>query len=189
MLLLTERPQSVLPTIVSRCQVLRFGYLTPEQIAEGLTRHGAADLGQEARDQAVSFAMGSLARALDLAAHPVAEAGAPALEFWRLCRSGDRLALAARIDELAAARDFDACVRVFQHIGHAARDGCVKRAAGPEKYIPNDGLEAEVGSAAPDVSAAVLDLCRHSISALHAHGNAALVLVNFANGAAEIFNE
>lgn len=64
LLLLTDRPGDVLPTIRSRCQLVRFEAPTPEELAERLQRHGV----QPAQAQACArLALGDGERALELA--------------------------------------------------------------------------------------------------------------------------
>ena len=70
--LITNRPDVLLPTVRSRCQVLRFGPLTPGEVAEVLMR----DHGLEAADAhaAAAAADGSVGRALAGSAEDANEA-------------------------------------------------------------------------------------------------------------------
>jgi DNA polymerase III subunit delta' len=62
-LLVTHRPGAVLPTIRSRCRVLRLGNLTDSTVREGLTRLGVATDSEDVSD-AVAAANGSLRQAI-----------------------------------------------------------------------------------------------------------------------------
>jgi DNA polymerase III subunit delta' len=84
-ILLSERPDRLLPTIRSRCQRLRFRPLPAAVLHTILERHG---IPEQARAAAIALAQGSADRALALASDDQAE---------RL------LSLALRIDEAVAA--------------------------------------------------------------------------------------
>jgi DNA polymerase III subunit delta' len=74
--LVSEMPDALLPTILSRCSRLRFGWLTPAEVAEVLTRdHGYAE--SDARAVAAD-ADGSVGRALQAASADLTEARANA---------------------------------------------------------------------------------------------------------------
>jgi DNA polymerase-3 subunit delta' len=78
LVLLTDRPGEVLPTIASRCQHVRFDARPPAALAERLARHGIAG------DQATACARlalgdGERALALALGTGPALRAGAEAL--------------------------------------------------------------------------------------------------------------
>ncbi len=75
--LVTSRPDVLLPTIRSRCPQIRFGALTVAEIAEILVRDRGLDE-REARAAAV-VATGSVARALEAASEETAEARSVAL--------------------------------------------------------------------------------------------------------------
>jgi len=64
LVLLTDRLAEVLPTIRSRCQLVRFDALPPEQMAQRLERHGIAP---EHAVACARLALGDGARALELA--------------------------------------------------------------------------------------------------------------------------
>jgi DNA polymerase-3 subunit delta' len=85
-ILLSERPDRLLPTIRSRCQRVRFRPLPAAVVEQILERHGVAP---EARPAAIALAGGRADRALVLAQDDAAE---------RL------LALALRIDDAVSAR-------------------------------------------------------------------------------------
>ena len=61
--LLTETPSGLLPTIISRCQAVRFNGLTAEQCTEALRRRGIAP---ERAARLAELAQGSVGRALEL---------------------------------------------------------------------------------------------------------------------------
>ena len=80
-ILVTARPDALLPTVRSRCPRLRFGPLSPAEVAGVLiARHGMAD--EEARARA-AVADGSLGRALATGTGDFAEVRAAALGVLR----------------------------------------------------------------------------------------------------------
>lgn len=95
LILLTDQPDSLLPTIRSRCQTVRFGAITPQRVAQELARRGiepaqaraAARLADGSLGLAIQWlADGIVAAALDLEAMldpMIAGRGAPAqLADW-----------------------------------------------------------------------------------------------------------
>lgn len=64
LILTTHRPDQLLPTILSRCQQLRFEPLTPEEIAAGLAEREGID--EDAASTLAHMADGSFTRALEL---------------------------------------------------------------------------------------------------------------------------
>jgi DNA polymerase-3 subunit delta' len=76
LLLITSMPDALLPTVLSRLQRLRFGPLTPQEVADVLIRsHDYADADARA---AAADADGSVGRALESGSVDVAEARATA---------------------------------------------------------------------------------------------------------------
>jgi DNA polymerase III subunit delta' len=77
--LVTSLPETLLPTIRSRCQRLRFGRLSPKDVAAVLTmRHGYSEQDAHA---AAAFADGSVGRALEGATEQFVEARSAALQL------------------------------------------------------------------------------------------------------------
>ncbi len=100
LILTADRPDSLLPTIVSRCQRLRFEPLAPEEIEQALVDRQAAGL-EEARMFA-RMADGSLTRALSLVEHPdLAQRREQVLMFFRFAYQNDIDGLDALSAELA----------------------------------------------------------------------------------------
>lgn len=86
-LLITSRPDALLPTVQSRCPRLRFRPLGPEEVTAALVARGKSDA--EARAIAAT-AEGSVGRALDASADDVVEARDAAMRVLaRAAESGD----------------------------------------------------------------------------------------------------
>ncbi|HYY41474.1 MAG TPA: DNA polymerase III subunit delta' C-terminal domain-containing protein, partial [Pyrinomonadaceae bacterium] len=113
LILLTARPASLLPTIRSRCQVVRFAPLTPAEIEDYLVKHKRR-AGAEAR-LAAQLAQGRLGRALALnldnyrqqreAMLVVLEALAARADRVQLLRAAEELSDAKRKDDYEPSLD------------------------------------------------------------------------------------
>lgn len=105
--LLSDRLGEVLPTIRSRCQMVRFDALTSAQLAERLGRHGIAP---EQAQACARLALGDGARALELAL-----GDGPALRA-----GGERFARAALAGAVGSARPWGELMAVKRRRGEEA---------------------------------------------------------------------
>ena len=101
LILLTDKPTQVLPTIVSRCQGVRFDPLPPPQLAERLESHGVAPVTARACAR-LSLGDGERALALALGDGPALRARAEA--FARSPHRGEAGRDRPWLEVLAAAR-------------------------------------------------------------------------------------
>ncbi len=121
--LLSERPDRLLPTIRSRCQRVRFGRL-PNAVLERIL--AARGIEEEARGPAIALADGRAARAIALADGGAQRLLERALELDEIATSGGPGALVkaaeerARGDELSAV--LDALVTFYRDVAAAALD-------------------------------------------------------------------
>ncbi len=123
LILTTSRPEALLPTIVSRCQVVRFDPLTENEIREALVNRERLDMAQASL--VARLANGSYVRALELLQSDIAELRKDVVEFVRTVLGNNFLALSAHVDKLAAARDRDAVVRFLTLLMMWFRDAFV----------------------------------------------------------------
>ena len=105
--LLSDRLGEVLPTIRSRCQLVRFDALSAEQLAERVGRHGVPP---EQAQACARLALGDGARALELAL-----GDGPALRA-----GGERFARAALAGAVAAEQPWSALLAVKRSRGEEA---------------------------------------------------------------------
>ena len=110
--LTTALPQSVLPTIASRCQIVRFGLVSAPTIREALLADGRT--GPDEAERAAHFAMGSPGRAFALVSNDQERAAAGARNFLSVCCAGDWQAVSSRIDTLSRSPDYHAHERFFR---------------------------------------------------------------------------
>lgn len=119
--LLSERPDRLLPTIRSRCQSVRFARLPNDVLDAILAAH---DVPEEARGPAVALADGRADRALALADGGAKELFERALELDEVCTSGGPGALVRAAEELArgdadVATVLDALITFYRDVAAA----------------------------------------------------------------------
>jgi DNA polymerase-3 subunit delta' len=124
LVLLTDRPGEILPTIASRCQHVRFDAPSSEEIAERLRRHG---VDPESARACARLGLGDAERALKLALGdgPALRAGAEA--FARAPVHG-----AAALAE----RPWLALLAQARKLGDAAEKEVAERFAAEAEYLP-----------------------------------------------------
>ena len=124
LVLLTDKPGNILPTIASRCQLVRFEAATPAQLSERLqTKHGVAPL---TADACARLALGDASRALSLAL-----ADGPALRD-----AAEKYARAALHSTLAT-RCWTALLDQARARGDAAASGVAARIAQDAELLPD----------------------------------------------------
>ena len=190
MLLLTDRIGAVLPTLVSRCQILRFSYLSPGEIKSELCRRLSLEP-SDPRLEAVIHT-GSLGRALYAWNHPDQQASQEAIAFWNLCVQGNWQEIAPFIDRIGEWNDFAMYEHLFMEIIERVRNTFLSELEGTENLFLGDRSRslniAGFRSGTQEDAEKVLGLCQNSIGAIRAHGNITLVLANFAMALSEALN-
>lgn len=188
MLLIAERIHAVLPTIISRCQILRFSYLSPELISDQLSKKYNLK-SDDQRIQSVSYT-GSLGRAIYLFDNPQESISKDAADFWALCLQQDWLQVSGMIDRLGRLDDFGAYEKFFIETMHLIRTAFFNKLRGTENYIMgNRSFEINLGDLiAPEKIENLIGICEDAIRQISARANISLVLVNFAISLMEIFN-
>jgi DNA polymerase III, gamma/tau subunits len=186
LVLMTSRPQSVLPTIVSRCQILRFGAVPAPVIKKAMTeRFGAAGVPGPVIDEAVRFSMGSPGRALYLCENPSGELAGEAGHLLDLCVKGNWQDIAVCVDELARQADLDRHERLFMYMAYGVRGSFLRNMPGSATYIDTQDFSMadanqEILPIADTYSfQRVLKACQDAIAALRSYGNVSLVFVHY----------
>ncbi len=108
-ILTTSRREALLPTILSRCQNVRFDPLTEEEIRGALTQRGHIDGAQASL--LARLAGGSYTRALELAGSDLMAQRADVLDFIRKAIGGKTLELIELIERMAETKDRDVHTR------------------------------------------------------------------------------
>ncbi|HUI91283.1 MAG TPA: hypothetical protein VLX68_03450 [Chitinivibrionales bacterium] len=195
--LTTCRPEAVLPTIASRCQIVRFGHVPAPRIRQEL----ASTLGKSADEakinDAVYFSMGSLGRALSLAhgdelgnGSTLQETAQEVKDFWNLCATGDWLAIGPAIDERAREKNFAVHERFFTYLLYLLRNSFLRKKGCSENYIDESNILADPAGIfnGPAATGRLLDACNAALSGVRNYGNIGIILVNFVTTLMEILN-
>jgi DNA polymerase-3 subunit delta' len=194
LILLTCKPESVLPTIASRCQIIRFGHVPPQQIEEQLSRALGSSADKELVRRAVHYSMGSLGRALALieSEEPktLQDAARDVEKLWDLCHAGDWLAIAAHIDELSRERNYAVHEQFLTCMLYLIRNSFLRKNGCSESYIDaSDTLSDPDGVFSRlDGSELLTQACNDALSSVRANGNIAIILVNFVITVMEILH-
>ncbi|HEX3018705.1 MAG TPA: hypothetical protein VHP36_00310 [Chitinispirillaceae bacterium] len=188
MLLLTERIHAVLPTIVSRCQILRFAYLAPELLHSQLVKRFSLQPDDPRLDELVCT--GSLGQSLYLLENSDQQLIKNASEFWKLCTGQNWLALSEMIDMICVLNNDSTYEKLFVHMIRLLRNAFLKNIEGTENYIMGDrSFTVELNRvSSPDQLESLVELCEKAIKHIRARVNISLILVNFAIAAMEILN-
>jgi len=179
---LTDRINYVLPTIVSRCQVLRFSYLPPEVIGAQLCSRFSVNSDDPRIDTAA--AGGSLGAAIAEFEVDEAEWYEAASGIWKSCCSGDFAALSERVDALGGgAEAYTACQKIFKSLLRLVRIAFLEKFGAPVNYFKsNVNMLCQIelpDTVTPCDCEKLIRLCQEGISALESRGNSGLVLANF----------
>ena len=146
--LVTARPDMLLPTVRSRCQRLRFGRLSPADVAAVLMRdhqYSAADAGA-----AASLSDGSVGLALEGGSEAFVEAREAAVELLETAAGSDdpRRRLAGAKALAGAARggsDRDELARRLRALGSILRDLGALLSRADERTLANADLQSLFG--------------------------------------------
>lgn len=181
MILCSSRPHSVLPTIRSRCQIVRFGHLTDEQIRSELARRDPANGAGEPAELALQSAQGSLSIALDALDESTGNLGQDVRWIFESACVNDPLEAAPGLERIAAGysavqlgKFFTLCIALVRNVWFASEPDAAKY------FHPRSELALAADCALDGDRAGNLVLaCENALSAVRTHGNALLVLVAF----------
>ncbi|MBN1131119.1 MAG: DNA polymerase III subunit [Chitinispirillaceae bacterium] len=188
MLLLTDRIPAVLPTIVSRCQILRFPFMSPGELREELCRRLSLDAADERLERILYT--GSLGRSLQAWADSAGDSAAEAVRFWDLCATGAWNDIAPFIDRIAVWGDVSRYERMFVEIMERMQNTYLGELPGSDNVF-SDNRSRKLrfdGSCTRERVEQVLDQCQRSIDAIRARAGSALVFANFAAAVAREFH-
>jgi DNA polymerase III delta' subunit len=196
MILCTERPHDVLPTIASRCQIVRFGFLPAETIAAVLTERLASRsagegpiLSRESIGALAESSQGSLGAALRMVDSPLDAEVACAGRFWSLIERGDWTATTAAVDEVARDRDFAFFEKLYRCFMYLIRTSFLAGVPGAQKYITTTFMPAgDSGRLDAQKTTRLVDACEEALRGLHANGNQGLILTDFLLTTSEILH-
>ncbi|MFP4165367.1 MAG: ATP-binding protein [Chitinispirillaceae bacterium] len=188
MILLTSRLHSVLQTIVSRCQILRFAFLSPEIIRSELSSRFEVDPSDTRVESAIHC--GSLGEAFAIFENPPDESYQMASQFWNHCVKGEWESVVEDMDRFGDAADQASGEKTLNCLLQLLRFAFLAKFPGSENYFKSDmPYRIELpGTVTPEQMEQFIRLCQEGLAALKARGNSQLVLVNFACSLMEIYD-
>jgi DNA polymerase-3 subunit delta' len=179
LVLTTSRPETLLQTIVSRCQLVRFDPLTEADIQTALIEREHVDQKQSAL--VARLASGSYVRALELLQSDISRLRQEVVDFIRTALASNIVNIADLIDKLSASKDREFVVRFLTLMLMWFRDAFVLAKGGEVINLDQqDDLKrftAKFGQA--DLRQAINAL-EHSISLIYKNGYIQLTLLQLA---------
>lgn len=143
LILLTSRPAMLLPTVRSRCQMIRFSPVSPKEIEAHLLQNKIASAG-EARMRA-RVARGSLGRAVNDELDSYVEQRKSMLQVLQaLAVSDDRIQLLRSAEEFNEARHKDEYESRLDILETLIRDAWMLSLQAPEESVVNEDLLPEL---------------------------------------------
>jgi DNA polymerase III subunit delta' len=182
LLLLTERPSAVLPTIVSRCQKLRFSWCSPEEIRTALCGRFSVSPSDPRLDAVLNT--GSLGRSIFLWNNPSDEVRKEAETLWDQCLRKNWQEIGGSIDRLIENGDYSIYEQLFLEVLQRVRNVYFRELGFTENLFSGDRL----GTFPHAAGLRLLELCERSIAAVKARANMTLVLAHFAITLTETLN-
>ncbi|MFL6375393.1 MAG: ATP-binding protein [Pyrinomonadaceae bacterium] len=149
--LITSRPDSLLPTIRSRCQTLRFAPVAPQEIEDYLVRERALPHHEAAL--AARLARGSIGRAVHLNVEKFRDQRQRMFDCVRhTIATGDRAALLKISEELNDAKNKEAFAANIDILESLVHDVWTIAASGESSRVVNTDLENELQQLALDAA-------------------------------------
>jgi DNA polymerase-3 subunit delta' len=176
LILTTSRPEALLQTIVSRCQVVRFDPLTEEEIRTALVERDGQDVGKAGL--VARLANGSYARARELLHANLAELRQDVVTFIRTALASNMINLSAHVDKLAAPKDREFVVRFLTLMLVWFRDAFVLLQGGTIINLDQqEDLQRFTARFASANLTNVMEAVEHSISLIYKNGYIPLTLL------------
>ena len=178
MILIADRAAAVLPTINSRCQLMRFGYLTPDEIRTALIDRGV-DTSSPKFEQACNAP--NLGQALELFASDDDEITGEAIRLWNLCVDRNWSEAADCAEELAGLRDVSKQTALFTVLIDRLRSAFLAGAVGQDKVFSantDHGLNFTKPLSTIKFEN-IMRLCERSVAAITGHASTLLVMATF----------
>ena len=137
-ILTTAKKEQLLPTILSRCQLVQFDPLSEEELQEALISRNGVDAVQAAL--VARLANGSYTDAQEMLSIDLVEQRQQAVHFLRLVLGSQKIPLALEVERIAGLGDRDAVERWMKLLGVWLRDAMVLREQGEAGLLNRDHL-------------------------------------------------
>lgn len=179
LILTTSRPDALLSTIVSRCQIVRFDPLTEADIRTALMeREGVAE---DKAALVARLAGGSYVQALELLDTDLVEVRQDVVSFIRTALANNRVNLVAHIEKLSAEKDREFVARYLRLMAIWFRDAFVLLNGGRIINLDQqDDLRKFTAKFSHADLRSVLASLDHAISLVYKNGYIHLVLLQLA---------
>jgi len=186
LILTTSRLERLLPTIISRCQVIQFSPLKQEEIRTALVPR---DVPEPLAEIASRLAMGSFRKAREILGEDFETLRTEAFEFIRVARQEDEFRQLEFVEQLVAGKDRGKVKELFQLILLWLRDAQVYLAADQvpemEKYFYNADRVEKIAELVSMINGINLEKTiletENSIDLVNKNVYINLVLINFLN--------
>ena len=135
LILTTSYPERLLPTIVSRCQEVRFDPLSDEELREALQKRNGADL--TTATLTAKLARGSYSKGLELLDGDLHQVRFDIVSFMRGALKRSPVAAHKEIERITNNTDRTGIERILDLLGLWLRDAYVLRLTGNESIVVN----------------------------------------------------
>jgi DNA polymerase-3 subunit delta' len=135
-ILTTAQKEQLLPTILSRCQLVQFDPLSEEELQEALIARNGVEPEQAAL--VARLAHGSYTAALELLSVDMVAQRKEAVQFLRLVLGSQKIPLALEVERIASLGDRNAVERWMKLLGVWLRDAMVLREQGESGLLNRD---------------------------------------------------
>lgn len=144
LILTSSHREKLLPTILSRCQEVRFDSLNEEEIAEALRRERGVDRTTAALT--AKLAEGSFSRAVELTGGDLNGLRFDVVALLRAALRRSPLALHGEIERLTAKGDRYAAERILMLLSQWLRDALTMRIVGSDRFVVNTDQVRDIQS-------------------------------------------
>ncbi len=139
-ILTTPTPDALLPTIISRCQVIRFDPIPEEEITRALVQRELCD--EETAAALARLAEGSFHKALEYSDPEVRNRRSLVVEFMRAVYAGNTTRIMKELEPVVSARDRQEAIRFLQALEDWFHDVIAIREGRPDRIRHFDNREA-----------------------------------------------
>ncbi|MBX2989994.1 MAG: DNA polymerase III subunit delta' [Bacteroidetes bacterium] len=176
LILTTSRPETLLQTIISRCQLVRFDPLTELDIRAALMERELVD---DLKATLVArLANGSYVRALELLKDDVAALRQDVVNFVRTTLTGNAVAISEQVEQLASSKDREFVVRFLTLMLVWFRDAFVLLQGGSIINLDQQDDLKRFTAKFPDANLnGVMNAVEQSISLIYKNGYILLTLI------------
>lgn len=189
MFLCSEHLHNVLPTIISRCQIIRLSMLEPEVIRKECSRRVSIPESHEHLDEVTHY--GSITKALH---YLTAIDTVPTImmhDILHAVSDSDAFRAFQLIDSLSSKIDYSEFERIFVQIMHSIRNAFLQTIDEAENYIMGKSTLSAFFSnvTSPQTAEKMLHICEDALYQIRVRANPSLVMTQFVISLMEYLDE